>query len=154
MFISILLFVAFTPRGDACGDKMVQIGRGVRYQRAKAVRPATIVMVAGQQFPSRSMSRLGSELTMVGHHVIVVEGPSMLAPILRQKHVDIVLSARTDLKLVSEAVAAAPSKPRIIPMIARPAKNAPSEIREQSGLVMLVPARAVEQIALINQAMK
>ena len=154
IWISILVFAAFAHRTDACGDKMVKIGRGVRYQRAKAVRPATIVLVGGQQFPSRAMSRLRSDLTMVGHDVIVLENPSMLGQVIRQRHVDVVLSDRADLQSISDTVAAAPSKPRVIPMTTQATKDSSSESPAQSGLVMPVSARAMDQIAVINQAMK
>src|SRR6266516_4160644 len=105
----------------ACGDKLVQVGRGVRYQRANAVRPATIVMFVSPGFDRRVANHLRSELTLVGHTVHIVDSRAAFASAIAGKRSDIVLTDVDNLAVVDEQLSSSTSKPTIIPLIERSA---------------------------------
>jgi hypothetical protein len=154
--ICLALLSSLVPGANAwaCGDKMVEIGRGVRYQRASAVRPASIVMFLSPGFDRQAANKLRSELVLVGHRVQMVDDAAALASILNAKHFDIVLTNVDNLALVTERVGATESKPVIIPLIDRSARDSAAEIQRRFPFVMLLSSRAFDQIALISRAMK
>jgi hypothetical protein len=139
--------------GWACGDKLVQIGRGVRYQRANAVRPASIVMFVSPGFDRRVADHLRSELTMVGHTVQIVVDPAAFKSALASKRSDIVLTDVDNLAVVDEQLSSSASKPTVIPLIERSARVA-AEIQARFPFVMMLSARGFEQVSLITRAMK
>lgn len=147
-----LLSLAIAGDAVACGDKLVQIGRGVRFQRAKSIHPAIIVMVAGPQFDQHAARQLQSELMLAGHKVDIVAETDALGPLLQSRHVDIVLSDLQSLASVTQSVEGALSRPRLIPMLDRP--QTPPEIEQRFPLVMLTWSRGLDQLAMISNAMK
>jgi hypothetical protein len=151
---SLLACLAFGTNGFACGDKLVQVGRGVRYQRASAIRSANIVMFLAAHSDRKAANRLRSDLTFVGHRVQIVDDDRAFTALLAANDVDIVLTDVDNLQLVSEHVNSAKSKPAIIPLIARSAKEAAPEIHSRFPYVMLLSARSFDQLAVISQVMQ
>src|SRR5207248_6215909 len=97
--LSLLFSLAIGTSAWACGDKMVQVGRGVRYQRAAAVRPAAIVMFLTPGFDREAANRLRSELVLVGHKVQMVDDAVALKSILSAHRLDIVLTSVDNVDL-------------------------------------------------------
>jgi hypothetical protein len=152
--LCLLACLAFGANGFACGDKLIQVGRGVRYQRASAVRSANIVMFVTAGSDRKAANRLRSDLTFVGHRVQIVDDDRALATLLAANDVDIVLTDVENLQLVSERVNSSRSKPAIIPLIDRPAKAAPTEIHSRFPYVMLLSARSFDQLGVISRVMQ
>ena len=65
-------FVGTDPAG-ACGDKLVDISQGVKFQRALGMEPAAILLYVNVEAPKRSVKRLRASLTRVGHYVVLVD---------------------------------------------------------------------------------
>jgi hypothetical protein len=151
--LSLLSSLALGTDAWACGDKMVQVGRGVRYQRAAAVRPAAILMFLSAGSDRQAANKLRSELVLVGHKVQMVDDAGALASILGSHHVDIVLTSVDNLALVNERIGSVQSKPIIIPLIDR-SRTGAEEIQRRFPFVLLLSSRALDQIALISRAMK
>src|SRR6185503_17811099 len=98
----VLLTVAIvaTPIGwrpvEACGDKFLLVGRGVRFQRAyAAVHPANILIYAR---PTTSANRairdpqFHKSLRQAGHQVSVIEDSTLFEHALQLSTFDIVLA--------------------------------------------------------------
>jgi len=152
--LSMLACLAFGTNGFACGDKLVQIGRGVRYQRASAVRSAKIVMFLTARSDRKAANRLRSDLMFVGHRVQIVDDERAFAGLLTANDVDIVLTEVESLQRVSEQVDSARSKPAIIPLINRSTMAAPKGIQSRFPNVMLLSASGFDQIGVISQVMQ
>ena len=152
--LSLLSSLALGTDAWACGDKMVQVGRGVRYQRAAAVRPAAIVMFLSSGSDREAANRLRSELLLVGHEVQMVDDAGVLASMLSAQRFDIVLTSVDNLALVNERISSLQSKPIIIPLIDRSSRAGAEEIQRRFPFVLLLSSRALDQIALISRAMK
>src|SRR5438874_2769206 len=134
----------FCTSGWACGDKLVKIGRGVRYQRANAVRPANILILVGRNFDRGAVNRLRSQLSVVGHKVMVATDADSLNRVLG-KPIDIVLTDVDDLALVSQSVDSLSSKPTIVPMIEN-SGGAPAAVR-RFPFVLVQSSSAFDQVA-------
>lgn len=152
--VSLLSSIAFATDVLACGDKMVQVGRGVRYQRAQAVRSASILLFLGAETNRESARKLRSELALVGHKVHVVDDALTLTSALNGKHVDIVLTDPANLDTVIRQVGSAASRPAIVPVVAHPAGDTFLELNRRFPFVMSLSARAFDQVALIARVMK
>jgi hypothetical protein len=152
--LCLLACLAFGTNAFACGDKLVQLGRGVRYQRARAVRPANIVMFLTDRSDRHAANRLRSDLTFVGHRVQIVDDERAFASMLAANDIDIVLTDVENLQLVTEHVNSARSKPAIIPLINSSAKEATTEIRSRFPYVMLLSAHSFEQLSVISRVMQ
>ena len=151
--LSLVFSLVFSTTVFACGDKLVQIGRGLRYQRANAVHPATIVMLVGPHFDLNAANRLRSELSVVGHKVMIAKDNEGFASALRQR-VDIILTDVDDLAAVTQQVDSLSQKPAIVPMIERSGSALPSEIRNRFPSVLLLSSSRLEQVALISRVMQ
>jgi hypothetical protein len=148
--LSLIFWLVFGTSVFACGDKLIQIGRGLRYQRANSVRPATIVMLVGPHFDLNAANRLRSELSVVGHKVMIARDRDGFMTALRQP-VDIVLAGVDDLAVVTERIDALSQKPTIVPMIDRYAGTVPAEIQNRFPSVLLLSSSRLEQVALISR---
>jgi len=81
------------PVGHACGDKLLAIGRGIRFQRAYAARPANVVIYSktSQSGATLMSAKLQTTLKQAGHKLQTAEGPSQLDEALKLGKVDVVL---------------------------------------------------------------
>src|SRR5215813_5000413 len=94
-----LVLVAVVQGADgvqACGDKFLLVGRGVKFRQAyAAIYPASIVVYTQQQ---RSVAkaildpRLQSSLKTAGHKVTIAEDERALSRALESDPVDLVLT--------------------------------------------------------------
>jgi hypothetical protein len=151
--VALLSSLLVAPNGRACGDKLVQVGRGVRYQRANSVRPASIVMFVSPAFDRRDANHLRSELAMVGHNVRVVESPAAFAAALADSRSDIVLTDVENLPVVDDQLATSAARPIVIPVIERSARVA-AELQARFPFIMMLSAREFDHVSTINHAMK
>ena len=153
LWLALLMSIAFATPGMACGDKLVQVGRGLRYQRANVIHPAAIVLFVSPAFDRASARHLRSELQMVGHSVRVVEDRETLASTIASTRSDIVLTDVEDVDVVSREISSSASKPTIIPVIQKSAHVA-ADIAARFPFLMMMSAREFDRIATINRAMK
>ena len=143
---------------QACGDKFLLLGRGVKYQRAyAAVYPASIVIYA---VPQRSAAkairdpRLQNELKLAGHRVSVVETEAALARALNSERVDLVLTDVADADATSQQGAASQSKPTVLPVMYEPTREQAKAIEARYQCRLKSSDRADRYLATIDDAMK
>src|SRR5215472_10444745 len=108
----------------ACGDKLLAIGRGVRFQRVDAAREANLVIYfAGTQGGAPlGSARLQTTLRRAVHKLQLVQGGSELDLALKAGRVDVVLVEFADLSGIARQLQAAPSKPVVLPILVKPSK--------------------------------
>lgn len=150
--LAIALLLA-APSTFACGDKLVQIGRGVRYQRANAVRAASILILVDPGLDRQMASRLGHAFTTVGHKVQLVDGASQVATALRDNHYDVILTGSSGAAAVAREVQSSRSpQPTVISVVQRGTQV--SENSASSVATLTMPSRQADQIGVIDRAMK
>lgn len=143
---------------QACGDKFLLVGRGVKFQRAyAAIYPASIIIYAQ---PQRSAAkairdpRLQSDLKLAGHRVLLVETDAALARALESGRVDLVLTDVADADRTATQGAASPSKPTVLPVMYEPTREEAKEIEGRYQCRLRSSDRADRYLATIDDAMK
>jgi len=154
--LSGILFLA-SPVARACGDKLVSLGRGVRFQRAfKAEHPASI-LILGAGSSARALakdSELQEALKQAGHKLQEVADSGSLQQALRSGKYDVVLADLSDAAGLAQAAQSAPSRPTLVPVMYKPDKSAWQAAAKQYSRVLKVPGKAGEYLVAIDEVMK
>jgi ABC-type amino acid transport substrate-binding protein len=140
----------------ACGDKLLAVGRGVRFQRANAAREANLVIYSPT---ARSGAPLGNPklqiaLKSVVHKLQVVQGGSQLDEALKSGRVDVVLVELGDLTGIARELQSAPSKPAILPILVKPSKAELTAVQKEYRFALKASADDFEYLTAIDEAMK
>lgn len=135
--LAILIALAVPQAVPACGDKLIVLGRGVRFERiVESKYPGSIVLYlnprsrlpeAEQQF------HLAAVLQLAGHAVATVESRAELDQSLREKRPDLVLADIVDARSLSEELAASSSPPALVPVLFNPTAGEVAEAERQAS---------------------
>jgi len=143
-----------SPDAHACGDKFLVVGKGVRYSRARAVHPASILiyMNPGSRLPAAAKDvQLEARLLQAGHKVKKVDSAGQLGEALKSKRYDIVLGDIADSPGLEKQVAAEPSGPVVVPVLYRPTAAELATAKSQYGCAMNAPSK--DPLSAIDEAM-
>ena len=142
--------------GLACGDKLLAIGHGVRFQRAYASRPANVVIYSNgsQNGATLKSVKLQTTLKQAGHKIQVVEGVSQLDAALKSGKVDVVLTDFADAAGIAGQLQSAPSKPVVVPILFKPSKAELAAAQREYKFALKAPADEVQYVTAIDEAMK
>jgi hypothetical protein len=159
VLIAALTMIGLAPQGiQACGDKFLLVGRGVKFQRAyAAIYPASIVIYAQ---PQRSAAkairdpRLQTDLKQAGHRVVLVESDAALARALESGKVDLVLTDVADADLTSRQGAASLSRPTVLPVMYEPTREEAKAIESRYRCRLKSSDRVDRYLATIDEAMQ
>jgi hypothetical protein len=103
---------------EACGDKFLLVGRGVRFQRAyAAVHPANILIYARSTTDANRAIRdpqFHKTLRQAGHQLSVIEDATLFQHALRLSSFDIVLADLTEAPAIDSLLATTPSQPKAL----------------------------------------
>jgi hypothetical protein len=152
------MFLQDAGTAQACGDKFLMVGRGVKFQRAyAAIHPASIVIFAQpQRHAAKAIRdpRLQSDLKLAGHRVVLVDNDAALARALESDKVDLVLTDVADADRTSKQGAASPSKPTVLPVMYEPTREEAKEIEARYQCRLRSSDRADRYLVTIDDAMK
>ncbi len=103
---------------EACGDKFLLVGRGVRFQRAyAAVHPANILIYARSTTDADRAIRdpqFQKTLRQAGHQVSAIEDPTLFQHALAISSFDIILADLSEAPTIDPLVLTAPSHPKAL----------------------------------------
>ena len=143
---------------QACGDKFVLLGRGVKFQRAyAAIYPASILIYAQpQRHAAKAIRdpRLQSDLKQAGHRVSLVDSETALARALASERVDLVLTDVADADHTATQSASSPSKPIVLPVMYEPTKEEVKRIEARYQCRLKSSDKADRYLVTIDDAMK
>lgn len=152
------VFLRDAGPAQACGDKFLVVGRGVRFQRAyAAIYPASIVVYAQPQRNAAKAirdPRLQADLKAAGHRVQIVENDAALTKALESDRVDLVLADVADADRTSTQAAASPSRPGVLPVMYEPTREEAKQIEARYQCRLKTSDRADRYLATIDDAMK
>jgi hypothetical protein len=142
--------------GFACGDKLLSITRGIRFQHAYGARPANVVIFSdsNQRGPTFASAKLQTRLKQAGHTLQTAAGLLQLQEALKSGKVDVVLADFADVARISGQMQSAPSKPTILPVLFRPSKAELAAAQKDYRYALKAPGDEVEYLAAIDEAMK
>ena len=140
----------------ACGDKLLAIGRGVRFQHVYAAREANLLIYsAGPRSLARLTSaKLQTALKQAVHKVQFAKGGAELDDALNSGRVDVVLVDFADLAGILPDLQSAPSKPVILPVFVKPSKAELAAAQKDYKFALKATADDSEYLIAIDQAMK
>jgi len=152
------VFLQDAGSAQACGDKFVLLGRGVKFQRAyAAIYPASIVIYAQpQRHAAKAIRdpRLQSDLKQAGHRVSLVETEAALVRALASERVDLVLTDVADADRTATEGASSPSKPIVLPVMYEPTKEEVKRIEARYQCRLKSSDKADRYLVTIDDAMK
>src|SRR5215470_16917905 len=136
----------------ACGDKLLAIGRGVRFQRVDAAREANLVIYFGgtQAGGPLGSAKLQTTLKRAVHKLQLVQGGPQLDEALKAGRVDVVLVEFPDLSGIARQLQVAPSKPVILPILVKPSKAEITAAQREYKFALRATADDFEYLAAID----
>jgi len=136
---------------QACSEGMFNTGKGLAFQGYLAPRPAQVLVYATA--PAQESDRLYAGLEKAGHTVTVVHDEAALAAALGQKRYDVVITALDDAEQITASAGAGDSAPRLLPVVARSARNEP-QVRDRFEVFLVDGASLGQYLGGINKVLK
>jgi len=150
----------------ACGDKLMMLGRGIRFQSKHTPRAASVLLYLPASATGQPLTdpKLESALREAGHAVRAVTTPADLDGALRSGTYDVVLANVTDAAELERAQSVTARNAVVLPAVylvppgSQPsAKQQPKAVREQASkdfnVVVDVPGRPGHYCHAVDQAM-
>jgi ABC-type amino acid transport substrate-binding protein len=149
-----VLFLSAAAYVDACGDKFLVVGRGVRYTRVRAAaRPASILlyMNPASRVPAAVKdAKLEASLKQAGHKVQTVETASQLNDALKTSKFDLVVADVADGPALEKQVSKS-AGPAVVPVLYNPTDGELAAARQEYGCALKTPSK--DPLAAIDEAM-
>ena len=154
--LAIAMAFASTPT-LACGEAMINAGKGLPYRGYLAPRPATVLIYASPDPTASDADReaLYAGLTKAGHKLTVVKDAAALAGALRERHYDVVITAFDTVDAVQMATADAgssASKTALLPVVARSDRDSP-QLRGHFDAFVVDGASLGQYLKMIGKAL-
>ena len=147
----------------ACGEKLLVLGRGIRFQSRHTPRAASVLLYLPRAGSAQSLSdpHLESALRDAGHAVHAVTTNAELDTALRSGLYDVVLANMTDVDDLNRARATAASNAVVLPavyLVAPPqakqqARSDRAKAAQEFNVVVEVPGRPGQYCAAVDKAM-
>jgi ABC-type amino acid transport substrate-binding protein len=139
-----------------CGDKLLAVGRGLRFERAYAAHQANLVIYSAgaQSGTALTSAKLQTTLKRVVHNMQVVRDGAQLDAALKSGKVDVVLVDAADLSAITRELQSAPSKPVIVPIFVKPSKAEFAAAQKEYTFALKAGGDDFEYVAAIDEAMK
>lgn len=134
---------------DACGDKALRIGRGIRFQRTS--HPAAVLIY----IPSNNLraTQLQSMLKKVGHKSSAVESKDRLSDALESGRYDLVFTDLADAAGLEKQIVTSPSKPVLVPVVSKATKAEVTAAQKQYKYLVKDPHSAEKYLDAIDRAL-
>jgi DNA-binding NtrC family response regulator len=148
-FVSALL-VTDLPIIRACGDKVLRIGRGVRFQRTS--HPVAVLIY----IPSNAerATQLQSMLEKVGHASYKAQDVDSLRTALMSRRYDVVFTDLADAAQLEKQIEALPSKPVVVPVVSKESKAEISVAKKQYSCLVTHPHSGDHYLDAIDEAFR
>ncbi|MBI4471205.1 MAG: hypothetical protein HY646_00960 [Acidobacteria bacterium] len=157
-----VLFFQSTILVDACGDKLMMLGRGIRFQSRHTPRAASVLLYLSTTTHALNDPKIESALTEAGHKLRSVTTREELTAALSTGQYDVVL---TDLAEASELqrslttdqanmIVVLPAVYLLAPGNPQAKKTDTKKAAQEFGVVLPVPARPGHYCAMVDKAME
>ena len=137
---------------NACGDKFLVVGRGIRYERAYAAKyPGSILIYSENK---DGIKDLQSMLKKSGHKIETVGEETKLFSTLQSSKYDVVIVGLSDVTLLEKKVIATPSKPAVLPIIYNVTGAELNAAKSQYSCVLKYSNKNKNAVAVIDEVME
>src|SRR4030095_12821185 len=150
---------------QACGEKLLALGRGIRFQSRHTPRAASVLLYLPQSAQGQPLTdpNLESALKEAGHEVRAATTSQDLESALRSGSFDVVLANVTDAPDLERAQAVASANAVVLPAVylVAPDQKAKQQVKSDRdnawktfGLMVVVPGRPGHYCAAVYKAME
>lgn len=152
---------------QACGDKLMMLGRGIRFQSKHTPRAAAVLLYLPESATGQALTdpKLETALREAGHAVRAVTSPADLEAALQGGTFDVVLANVTHAQELEKAKGVAERNAVVLPAIYLVAPASPSNAKQRSkadrniaskefAVIVEVPGRAGHYCHAVDQAME
>ena len=165
---SIIVFAALSQSAPihACGEKLLVLGRGVRFQSRHTPRAATVLLYLSPNLSGRPLRdpNLETALKEAGHAVRAVTTRADFESAVRTGNFDVVLADLTDAPDLEQAQAVAQCNAFVLPAVylvapgqqrvAQQTKSDQNSATKSFGVVIEVPGRPGHYCAAVDKALE
>ena len=137
----------------ACGDKIVDVSQGVKFQRAMGMTTATILIYVDAERLERPVKRLRASLSRVGHEVALVTDWQMAIEALRTGEFDLLIAEMEALGRAQSELGAASTPRHLIPFVLDGSAAELGLAKEVYSHALALPGRDSEQILTVQASL-
>ncbi len=141
----------------ACGDKLVLLGRGIRFQRMLASKhPASILVYLNPGSGISSADRqyqLRSLLKLAGHKPRAVATAAELTKEMSSGSYDLILADYSDVATLEKQLPSARPKPDVIPVMYNPSADQRAAAEKQYSCLVTPAKKSYDLLGVVDQAM-
>ena len=148
----------------ACGDKLLMLGRGIRFHSRHSPRPAAVLLylpAAARGGGPLSDPKLESALTEAGHTVRSVSTQEELSDALRTGQYDVLLTDLAEAPDLQRTPMVVGNNPIVLPAVYLLASTSQQQVKtdtaraaKEFSLVVQVPGRPGHYCAAVDKAME
>jgi len=146
----LLLFaglIAGSQAALACGEMMVNAGKGLAFQGWLTPEPADVLVL----FTDASDERAYAGLEQAGHHLTLVTDATQLAEALEQNSYDIVISSYDMVDTVAP-LAASRQPTRLLPIVERSMRRS-AAVRDRFDQFLIAGAGVRQYLSVIDRVL-
>jgi DNA-binding NtrC family response regulator len=146
--------LTYSSIANACGDKFLVLGKGLRYERAHAaVHPGSILIYENKNLEDpKAGNDLEKALKKAGHTIQTVNDVSKLDATLRSGKFDLVLLNLSDATLLEEQIIKSPSRPAVIPIIYNRTGDEVAAAGKQYDCVLKAASKNTNVLQIVDDA--
>lgn len=136
---------------NACGDKTMRVGGGLRFLQLEAKRNPSSILIYTHAVPPGRASRLQDFLKTVGHKAKTFDNVDHVSEALKNGHYDLVLTDVGTAGEVRRQLASLSPKTEVVPVTF---KSEEAAAAKQYKVVVNNPKYAEDFLKAINKVMK
>lgn len=155
LIVGFIGIVSLACGAYACGDKLLALGRGIRFQHAYAAkRPATIAIFASRNAGAKALEKSQFQVTLkhAGHRLTVFGNRRELDQALKTGKYDLILADISDAPSIRNHVTSS-STPLVVPMLHKPSRTEMAATEKEYRFYFR-DGKAIEALIAIEEAMK
>lgn len=154
--LMLLALVFDAAQLSACGDKLLNLGRGVRPDRAFAdLNPGSVLAYIRPSSLLEDAARidLASALKKAGYKYLQVTSEQELSDALRSGAYDVVLADFADAAAVEKLLGASQSRAVLVPVVEKSQKLEADGVSKRYIAIVKAPAKSGKYVEAVDKAM-
>lgn len=153
--LAIAALILVTTNANACGDKFLVVGRGLRYERAYAAEhPGSILVYRNKNYQDpKASSDLENALKKAGHKVQSVDDVTTLSTMLKSTKFDMVVINLSDAPMLEEQIISSTYKPAVLPVIYNRTGTELAAAGKQYDCILKASGKNTDALKVVDSAM-
>ena len=139
---------------NACGDKTLAVGRGIRMYEMSARHNPSAILIYSPTIAAEKTSPLMQILKRVGHRPTAVGNAAQLSAALKSAQYDLVLTELADVSNVQRQVDAFAPKTVVVPVLYKVSKAEQASAARLYKVIVKNPTTGADYLAAVHQVMK